>query len=54
MAYTRYTNAATLRNNDKRVMTSPYTRSHSFTNASIAANVTSPRTTIPTVNMTSS
>jgi hypothetical protein len=32
-------------------MTSPYTRSHSFTNASNAANVASPRTTIPTVNM---
>jgi hypothetical protein len=32
-------------------MTSPYTRSHSVTNATIAANAASPRATIATVNM---
>jgi hypothetical protein len=51
MAYTRYTNAATLNNSERRVITFTYTWSHSFTNASMAANVARPRTTIPTVNM---
>jgi hypothetical protein len=35
-------------------MTSPYTWSQSFTNASIAANVARPKTTIPIVNMSGS
>ena len=44
---TRYTNAATLNNNDRRVMSSPIRGHRTSTKASIAANVTIPRTTIP-------
>jgi hypothetical protein len=51
IAYTRYANAATLNDNDTRVMGSSYTRSQSVTNPTNAANVAIPRITIPTVNM---
>jgi hypothetical protein len=46
-AYTRYRNAATLNNSDRRVIGIPYTRSQKATNPNMAAKVTSPRAIIP-------